>query len=123
MNNYDSMPQDVKEYAERKIQESGVICVPGHYPVFESKEDVDMWLKIIGFMKKKGRESLMNEQKTDFTIVQSPDHITLECPHCEMDIDIDWDNLDVPDYWSDDWGEIECPHCGKEIELGDYDLD
>ena len=33
------------------------------YPVFESKEDVDMWLKIIGFMKKQGRESLMNEQK------------------------------------------------------------
>lgn len=58
MNKYDSMPQDVKEYAERRIHESGVICVPGHYPVFESKEDVDMWLKMIGFMKKKGAEKL-----------------------------------------------------------------
>ena len=46
MNNYDSMPQDVKEYAERRIQESGVRCVPGHYPVFGSKEQVDRWLRV-----------------------------------------------------------------------------
>jgi len=65
----------------------------------------------------------MNEQKTDFTIVRKPDRINLECPYCEMDIDIDWDNLDVPDYWGDDWGEIECPECEHTILLGDYDLD
>ena len=58
MNNYDSMPQDVKEYAERKIHESGVRCVPGHYPVFKSKEDVDKWLEMTEFMRKKGAEAL-----------------------------------------------------------------
>ena len=35
------MTDEVREYAERKIWESGVRCVPGHYPYFKTKEDVD----------------------------------------------------------------------------------
>ena len=35
------MTGEVREYAERKIWESGVRRVPGHYPHFKTKEDVD----------------------------------------------------------------------------------
>lgn len=62
-------------------------------------------------------------QKTDFTIVQRPVRIELDCPDCEARIEIDWRKLDVPDFWGDDWGEIECPYCEQIIALGDYDLD
>lgn len=62
-------------------------------------------------------------KETDFYINQKPVSITFECPHCDYDVIIDWDNLDVPDSWSDDWGEVECPHCGKTVLLGDYDMD
>lgn len=35
------MTDEVREYAERKIWESGVRRVPGHYPHFKTKQDVD----------------------------------------------------------------------------------
>ena len=40
------MTQEVKDYATRKILESGIRMVPGHYPGFRDKEHVDMWLKM-----------------------------------------------------------------------------
>lgn len=46
MNKYDAMPPYVREYAEKRILESGVRRVPGHYPVFGSKEQVDKWLRV-----------------------------------------------------------------------------
>ncbi|MGN0693166.1 MAG: hypothetical protein ACI4K7_12520 [Oscillospiraceae bacterium] len=61
--------------------------------------------------------------KTDFFIEQMPTSIKFECPHCSMDVVIPWDEIDVPEYWGDDWGTVECPVCGKSVELGDYDID
>lgn len=61
-------------------------------------------------------------ENTDFYINQKPVSITFECPHCDYDVTVDWDDLDVPEYWGDDWGEIDCPHCGKVVSLGDYDM-
>lgn len=61
--------------------------------------------------------------ETDFYINQRPVSISLCCPHCDTDIEIPWDEIDVPEYWGDDWGYIECPYCEKQIELGDYDID
>lgn len=46
MKKYDSMPQELKDYANKRIEESGIRMVPGHYPVFESKEDVDKWIEM-----------------------------------------------------------------------------
>ncbi len=46
MSKYDSMPQELKDYANKRIEESGIVMVPGHYPVFESKEHVDKWIEI-----------------------------------------------------------------------------
>ena len=63
------------------------------------------------------------EGKTDFRIDMTPTSISLECPHCEMDIELDLKDINVPEYWRDDWGTVECPFCGKDIELGEYELD
>ena len=67
-------------------------------------------------------EQLMENEPVDFYINQRPVSISFECPHCLMDVDIDWRDVDVPDSWSDDWGYVECPYCKKEIKLGDYDI-
>ncbi len=64
-----------------------------------------------------------DEKKVDFQINQRPVSISFECPNCESDVEINWDEIDTPDCWSDDWGEIECPYCHKILELGDYELD
>lgn len=40
------MPQELKDYANKRIEESGIRMVPGHYLVFESKEDVDKWIEM-----------------------------------------------------------------------------
>lgn len=44
---YDSMSQELKDYANKRIKESGIVMVPGHYPVFDSKEHVDEWIKMM----------------------------------------------------------------------------
>lgn len=62
------------------------------------------------------------QEPVDFYIHQRPVYISFECPHCLMDVEIDWGDVDVPDSWSDDWGYVECPYCEKEIKLGDYDI-
>lgn len=60
--------------------------------------------------------------KTDFYINQRPVSISFDCPHCGTEIEIPWDELNVPEYWDDDWGSIECPCCGESVELGDYEF-
>ena len=61
--------------------------------------------------------------KTDFYINMRPYAISFECPHCEYDVTVNWNNLDAPEYWGDDWREIDCPNCGKTVLLGNYDID
>ena len=61
--------------------------------------------------------------KTDFHIDVKPVSISLECPHCDTDIVLNWEDIHVPDYWGDDWGTVECPVRGKDVELGDYEYD
>ena len=46
MRKYDSMPQEIKDYANKRIKESGILMVEGHYPVFESKEQVDKEIEL-----------------------------------------------------------------------------
>ncbi|MDO4327518.1 MAG: hypothetical protein Q4E24_16095 [bacterium] len=38
------MTDEVKEYAEKRIWESGIRRVTAHYPQFESREQVDEWI-------------------------------------------------------------------------------
>lgn len=63
------------------------------------------------------------KKEVDFCIVSAPVGIRLECPHCELDIEIRWKDVDVPESWSDQWPDVACPMCGKEISLGDWDYD
>ena len=59
---------------------------------------------------------------TDFFINQKPVSISFYCPHCDFHVHIRWEDLDVPEYWGDDWGEVECPYCNNTVLLGDYDI-
>ena len=59
----------------------------------------------------------------DYTIVSRPDYIRLECPHCEKNIKVDFEDVVFHrDSWSDG-GCCNCPKCGEDIELGDWDYD
>ena len=69
------------------------------------------------------RDKEVYMERTDFTIISTPVKIVFDCPHCDLPVEISWNNLYVPEYWGDDWGEVECPECGKTVELGDYDYD
>lgn len=65
----------------------------------------------------------MAKEPVDYTIVSRPDHIRLECPHCEEELEIDFEDVNFhQDNWSDG-GYCTCTWCGKEIELGDWDYD
>ena len=55
MSNHDIIPPDVKEYYERRIAESDVKVVPGHYPVLLTREDVNQFFGFLEYMKKCGR--------------------------------------------------------------------
>lgn len=61
----------------------------------------------------------MKKEPVDYTIVSRPDHIRIECPYCESELEIPLEDVDFrTDCWSDG-GNCDCPNCGKEIELGD----
>lgn len=62
------------------------------------------------------------DNKVDFRIHMKPYEISLQCPHCNTDIYVNWNEVDEPEYWNEDWGNINCPLCGKLIHLGDYDI-
>lgn len=55
MSKYDKIPPDVKEYYERRIVESDVKAVPGHYPVLLTKKDVNQYFDFLQYMKYCGR--------------------------------------------------------------------
>jgi hypothetical protein len=40
------MTEEVRKYAEKRIIESNIRMVPGHYPEFDSKEQVDRFIKM-----------------------------------------------------------------------------
>lgn len=46
MSKYDKIPPDVREYYERRITESDIKRVPGHYPVLMTKEEVDQFFDL-----------------------------------------------------------------------------
>lgn len=69
------------------------------------------------------KKNMIKETRADFTILSRPCAIKLECPYCEEEIEIDWEDVNAPECWSDYWDDIECPECGKTIKLGDWEYD
>lgn len=65
----------------------------------------------------------MEEERVPFTIVSKPSYIHLECPDCDEEIEIDWDNLKGSRNWEFNDEIIECPGCGKIFKLGDWEYD
>ena len=61
--------------------------------------------------------------ETDYIINSVPYSVSLECPHCEKEIEIPFEEVNFEtDYWSEG-GTCICPECEKEIELGYYEYD
>ena len=59
----------------------------------------------------------------EFRIVSKPVAIAVECPFCEMGVEIPWGEVKAPSYWGDEWPEVKCPECGKIVALGDWTYD
>lgn len=74
----------------------------------------------------------MNTKKANYTIGMAPKYITLECPYCELDFDIDYGEL-VKSTCSEDGHEkiwmgnggvmVTCDYCEQEVELGEAEVD
>lgn len=62
-------------------------------------------------------------KEADFRINTRPVSVSLTCPHCECEIEIPWEEVDVPDYWGDKWGYVLCSECKGTTELGDHEYD
>ena len=57
----------------------------------------------------------------DYTIISVPKYIQFTCPHCNYDMEQDFNDIDFrSDYWGDG-GYITCAHCGQDVELDNYE--
>lgn len=63
----------------------------------------------------------------DVRIIQRPIEVRIECPHCDEDIEVNYDEfIDfIGSDYPGDWGGqiIKCPRCEKEIEIDDIEWD
>lgn len=69
----------------------------------------------------------MSDNKADITVIQIPTYIEFTCPHCDENIQVDYDefnNMMCSDYWGE-WvqEEFNCPGCGETIEVNDVECD
>lgn len=58
----------------------------------------------------------------DFKIITKPVKIEFECPHCGEYVGISWREVDVPEYWGDEWPDVECPECGEYVPLEEWEI-
>lgn len=63
--------------------------------------------------------------KADYTIIQTPDRVTLQCPYCEDEIEMNISEFEVhcKDIFEASGDTIECDGCKADIELGNWELD
>lgn len=72
---------------------------------------------------------VLNTKKADYTIEMAPDHIVLECPHCEIDFEVDFNDLrklakEEYDLWNGNANvTVTCDYCEQEVELGNAEVD
>ena len=63
------MTDEVQEYFFKKYEKAGFRVVPGHWPDFNSKEDVDKWIHGMEemerfFLEKKGKHHVTGSSNT-----------------------------------------------------------
>jgi len=67
----------------------------------------------------------MESKKTDIEILSGPVSVKFDCPHCEAEIEMDFDEFSslMAESYPGDWqgNKIECPDCEEEIEIDDVD--
>lgn len=60
--------------------------------------------------------------KTDLEVICEPTWVKMCCPHCDEEIEIDYDEFTrsmIGEYWCDWEGElITCEHCDEIFEIG-----
>lgn len=63
--------------------------------------------------------------KTDIQIVSEPTWVKLNCPYCDEEIEMDYDEFSdlMTESYPGDWSgeKIECPYCNREIEINDVE--
>lgn len=61
------------------------------------------------------------------TIIQRPTDIRVDCPRCDYEIEISYNDFEdlMHSIYPCDWigKKIKCPSCKKEIEIDDYEWD
>jgi hypothetical protein len=64
-------------------------------------------------------------KEVDITVKQIPVSVGFDCPHCEEEIKIDYQEFcgDVGDPGNWPCSEIDCPGCGKKIKIDNIDWD
>ncbi|EGT3619834.1 hypothetical protein FJ641_10575 [Clostridium perfringens] len=59
------------------------------------------------------------------TIIQRPTDIRVDCPNCDCEIEISYNDFEdlMHSIYPCDWigKKIKCPNCKKEIEIDDYE--
>ena len=69
----------------------------------------------------------MSDNRIDITVISRPSYITIECPHCGEEINIEYNDFlgMMTHYYYEDWIDevIECPECGKEVTIGSVEWD
>lgn len=68
---------------------------------------------------------MSKNNKVLLTVYSKPEHVEFECPHCEEDIEIAYDEFEKmigSDYWGDwQYNEFICPNCGGYIGVEEID--
>lgn len=66
-----------------------------------------------------------NTKRTDIRIRSVWVAVHFECPHCEAEAEIDYDEF-VKEQGSDffeDWSTVMCPECGEELSIYEKEFD
>ena len=61
--------------------------------------------------------------KTNFTIYMKPVSISFECPYCDNEVNIAWDDLLAFEYRLNNRNDVKCPHCKVIVFLDDYKVE
>ena len=64
----------------------------------------------------------MSDNRIDITVISRPSYITIECPHCGEEINIEYNDflgMMTHYYYYEDWTDevIEWHECGKEVTI------
>ena len=85
----------------------------------------DLTLIVKRKIMKKLKKTIIKDKtlKVDINIKQTPVSANYECPHCDEEVEIDYNDfcIDAGEYCDWQYTKIECPNCGKTVEIDSVD--